>query len=178
MLRNDLTRQEAIDLEIALIYAIGRHPYGPLANIVRGGEGLADPTPEFRIKHGKRMREVLEDPEIRAVMSIKAQARDRSGDWELKRRARMGDPDVREKMAAAKRGRPSAKRGRKFPSIRTKEVQGRLGWITDDVTESRVPKTDPIPDGWRRGRLRGVISEETRERMRRVALNRVRLEVE
>lgn len=133
VLRDGLTMQEAADLEVALIYAIGCEPYGPLVNVRAGGE--------------------LTSAKTRRLMSTRAKERDRSGEWEARRKARMADPDVRERMAVAKRGEPSAKRGRKFPSARTQAVQSQLGWITNGVEETRISKAALIPSGWRRGRL-------------------------
>ena len=39
--RSGLTEEEAFQVEIALISAIGRSPYGPLANLTDGGEGTS-----------------------------------------------------------------------------------------------------------------------------------------
>ena len=39
ILRDNLARAEAFEIEIALIAAIGRRPHGPLANMADGGEG-------------------------------------------------------------------------------------------------------------------------------------------
>lgn len=50
IIKDELTKQEAIDLEIALIYAVGRHPNGPLVNKTAGGDGSLDPTDELRKK--------------------------------------------------------------------------------------------------------------------------------
>ena len=170
--REGLSRQEAIALEITLIQGIGRRPNGPLVNVVRGGEGLADPPPEFRVKHGRRMRIVLSDPSIRDKMSKKAKARDRSGEWEIKRRARMAEPEVREKMRAAKLGKPSAKRGKRYgPSLRNSEAQSNRIWITDGIEQRRIPKTELIPEGWRRGHL--PASVETRRRLSEAHRGRV-----
>jgi|tagenome__1003787_1003787.scaffolds.fasta_scaffold20474564_2 hypothetical protein len=36
MIRRDMARDAAIELEAALIHAIGRHPHGPLTNIMPG----------------------------------------------------------------------------------------------------------------------------------------------
>lgn len=58
-------------------------------------------------------------------------------------------PEVRAKISHANKGK-----------IRTPEMNAAnrersklLGWITDGVSSKRVLKADPIPDGWRRGRI-------------------------
>jgi hypothetical protein len=135
-----------------------------LTNIVRGGEGLADPTNAFRLEHGERMRKVLAEPAVRQKMSESAKTKRRDEKAEIHRQLRMADPDVRAKMRAAKLGKPSAKRGRKFPSETVRLAQSKLGWITDDLVETRVNKTDPIPEGWRRGRLKTVSVKELQRR--------------
>jgi hypothetical protein len=104
-MRTGLKHQEACDLEIALIYALGRTPNGPLLNVVSGGEGLKDPTEDFRTRHATLMRKVLSRPEVRQRMKMSALKRDRTGEWEAKRRARMADTDVREKMSASAKAR-------------------------------------------------------------------------
>jgi len=48
--RDGLTEREAFETEIALIYAIGRQPFGPLTNCTDGGEGQAGASAETRAK--------------------------------------------------------------------------------------------------------------------------------
>jgi hypothetical protein len=104
--RDDLTHQEACDLEKALIYAIGRYPHGPLTNVVSGGLGVSDPT-----------------------------------------------PDTRAKMSAAKKGKPSPKKGIKYAASEKAKLS-QLGkmWITNGIESHRHKVEDPIPEGWRKGR--------------------------
>lgn len=155
VIRAGLTRLAAQELESAFIQAIGCMPDGPLVN-------------KFRIG-------VIIDEEGRRNMSLAAKARDRSGDDEMRRRARMGDLDVRVRMSdsARKRERTVEFETRRLAAAHSPEArkkrgvsQARRGWITNGIEEVRALKTDPIPNGWRRGRLSGVASEATRERMR------------
>jgi hypothetical protein len=48
--RDNLSREEASNLEEKFISNIGRHPYGPLTNVLKGGDDRFDPPPETRIK--------------------------------------------------------------------------------------------------------------------------------
>lgn len=179
IIRDGLSREQAADLEIALIYAIGRHPNGPLTNIVRGGEGLADPTPEFRAAHGKRMREALADPSIRQKMSDKAKARDRGGEDEARRRARMSEPDVRERLrqAGINRERSPEFEAHRISRSLTPEARekrrlsmaGRM-WITDGVHSRLVLQGGELPVGWWHGRA--PAAPETRANMAAAHLGR------
>jgi hypothetical protein len=153
-----LTHELACEQEIALIKSIGRHPHGPLTNVVRGGEGLADPTDEFRKKHGLLMRERLSSPEIRSRMSAKAKARDRTGDWEQKRKEAARSPEARTKQSLARKGKPSPKKGRPDdmpPEKRAKwrEDMKSRPWYTDGVSEIRLKAGTTPPLGWQLGRL-------------------------
>jgi hypothetical protein len=175
ILKGDLTRQEAIDLEIALIYAIGRHPHGPLTNIVKGGEGLADPTPEFRERHGALMKEKLASPETRATMSAKAKARDRTGEWEQKRKEAARSPEARAKQSLARKGKPLWPNGRLDPrseegkQIWAEKNAGKVFYHNGILTKKFRPGEEP--QGWVRGRA-WVFSEETRDKMRAAKVGR------
>jgi len=123
ILRDGLSETEAAELETALIYAIGRHPHGPLRNVHKGGTG-----------YGTKGH-VIRDTEA-----------------EMARRARMSDPDVVDKLRAAKLGKPGAKKGKHYGGTqRNKDAQQGFMWITDEVVARRV-KRGPIPAGWRQGR--------------------------
>jgi hypothetical protein len=49
-LKEGMTNEDALDLEIRTIKAIGRYPKGPLLNGTDGGEGHANPSLEARLK--------------------------------------------------------------------------------------------------------------------------------
>jgi hypothetical protein len=92
IVRDGMTRAEACDLEIALIYAIGRHPHGPLLNVTAGGDGGLDPCPEVRAKIGVAHKGKVCSAETRAKMSSALKGRTLSG-------------ETRAKIGAAQKGR-------------------------------------------------------------------------
>jgi hypothetical protein len=148
ILREGLSQQEAIDLEIALIYAIGRHPHGPLVNATKGGEGWKDGdlSPEFLKGHAEKIRRVRSTPVSRSNTSrqMKAQWSDPSY------RAKLLSPGVIAKRAVGIRA------SRKKPGWKAKASgAGRRMWSvprfwwTDGTNEIR---SEVCPDGWYRGR--------------------------
>lgn len=62
-LHEGLTAAMASNYEIALIAAIGRHPYGPLTNASAGGEGCSNPPAEVRARKAAAMRGQKRSPE-------------------------------------------------------------------------------------------------------------------
>jgi hypothetical protein len=90
--RDGMTVAEAWDLEIALIYAIGRHPHGPLLNLTAGGNGGLDFCPEIRAKIGAAHKGKVYSAETRAKMSAALKGRTLSG-------------ETRAKIGAAQKGR-------------------------------------------------------------------------
>ncbi len=62
---SDLTDAEAKALEIATITRLGRVPHGTLVNVSRGGDGVADPSPEWRAKVSAANVAAWKDPTIR-----------------------------------------------------------------------------------------------------------------
>jgi hypothetical protein len=164
-----LTHEQACEQEIALIKSIGRHPHGPLTNVVRGGEGMADPTDEFRKKHGLLMQERLSSPETRSRMSAKAKARDRTGDWEQKRKEAARSPEARTKQSLARKGKPSPKKGRPDDMPPEKRAQWReimkgRSWYTDGTKEVSLQAGAPPPLGWKLGRV-PFLTSEAREKI-------------
>lgn len=141
VIRDGLTISEATKLETIFIDAIGRYPDGPLLNVVRYN-GFVD---EFR----------------KQSMSESAKLRDRTGEDEAYRRARMGDADVREKMSESAKARVrtpefEAKRlaavtSPEAKAKRREKMQNR-GWITDGANNQHFNFDNPIPEGWWRGR--------------------------
>lgn len=53
--RENVTKQQAIETEIALIATLGREPTGPLINQTSGGDGVADLKPELRKTIGQKV---------------------------------------------------------------------------------------------------------------------------
>jgi hypothetical protein len=70
MLRRGMARDEAIDLEAALIHAIGRHPHGPLTNIMPGGRRREPPMAP--IGHARTIAAQIADPEYQRDLVARA----------------------------------------------------------------------------------------------------------
>jgi hypothetical protein len=71
-IREHLTDEQAFEIEIAFIAAIGRRKNGgPLTNMTDGGDGLLNPSPETRKKMSLKAIERMKDPAVRANVSIK-----------------------------------------------------------------------------------------------------------
>ena len=71
IIRHNLTDDEAIEIEIALIKAIGREIHGgPLVNMTDGGDGTAGAvmTLEWRAHRSKKAKEAWANEEVRAKM--------------------------------------------------------------------------------------------------------------
>lgn len=153
VIRDGLTVREAAELETILIEALGRHPDGPLLNVHLFSGVLDEAT--------------------RQKMSASAKARDRSGDDEDWRCARMSDPETRAKMSASAKARTrtpefEAKRLAAVvsPEAKAKRLQKmkNRGWITNGQTDLHVKLDDPIPEGWWRGRGSQMLSQEEIDR--------------
>lgn len=140
-LHERLTAAVALEYEVALIAAIGRHPHGPLTNLSDGGEGPAGYTPS---------------PEHRANLSAALQGRKYS-------------VETLEKMSAAKRGakltpesiakRSAAIRGRKYaPERVAKMAAAQRGKRRGKLTPEHIAKRSAAVRGSSR-------SPETRARM-------------
>jgi hypothetical protein len=61
--------------------------------------------------------------------------------------------ETRAKMASSQKGRIISDEHRNKLSAASKGRPSFYGWITDGSINQRVPKTDPIPEGWRKGRF-------------------------
>src|SRR5258708_40185602 len=55
-LEENLTKAQAVDLEIHLISILGREPNGPLTNLTKGGDGICDLPEEKRRLIGEKTR--------------------------------------------------------------------------------------------------------------------------
>lgn len=64
-LAEGLTDDDAKQIECDLIQLIGRWPLGPLTNLTRGGDGVADLSPESKAVKAEKNRKAWEDPERR-----------------------------------------------------------------------------------------------------------------
>lgn len=105
-----LTETVALQHEVALIAAIGRHPHGPLTNLTYGGDGVAGTiqTPEHIAKRAEANRGRKLSPEHIAKMSAA-------------NRGKKASAETRAKMSAVRRGRKQS------PEQIAKSVQTRSG---------------------------------------------------
>jgi hypothetical protein len=98
-------------------------------------------TPRFSSKKHKE--------ESKNIMSEKSKAAHKSGilkpftkstrfDWVGKTHS----DDSREKISASMRGKNTGSNNSQYGSL----------WITDGITSKKIKKTDPIPEGWNKGR--------------------------
>jgi hypothetical protein len=72
---NGLSRDEAINLEIKFITTIGRSDLknGPLTNQTDGGDGIINPSEDFKKKNGIKIKQAyVKKPELREAASIKS----------------------------------------------------------------------------------------------------------
>ncbi len=70
IVRQNLTDDEAYDLEIKLILAIGRGDRGPLLNLSDGGDGVGSHTPESKAKLSAWRKGKSLPPEVRENMRL------------------------------------------------------------------------------------------------------------
>jgi hypothetical protein len=73
VLRNHLTRDEAAALETALIYAIGRHPHGPLTNAQDGGYAPPTRSRYDAAETAALMRERIADPAYQRMLALRTE---------------------------------------------------------------------------------------------------------
>ena len=103
-LAENLTDEQAKDLEVVLIQLIGRYPNGPLVNATRGGDG-GDVSAEAREKQRQARIRAWTDPQSRERTIdgfrrryTKPLERERTGEQS---RARWRDPEMRALMTDA-----------------------------------------------------------------------------
>lgn len=107
-LRERLTKQEAMEVEIALIARIGRRPGGPLVNRTDGGENSLVWDEEMR--EAARQRQLNMPVSVRQKISVAVTAFNRQPHViESLRRSHLGkkhSPEARAKMSASRAGVP------------------------------------------------------------------------
>lgn len=171
----NLSEQQALEIEIALINAIGRFPNGPLVNMTDGGEGFgklspeqyhirsinanAAQTPEERSKRLERANANRDQVQIGKKISAKKKT------WwngiEPEERSKMITEWVYGNMTPEQRSAKSRNTGivntPRFldPEFRRKNVDvlKQLIWITNGQNSCRIHKDEPIPEGWVKGRI-------------------------
>lgn len=100
-IREGLGSAEALEIEAALIKAIGRKDNGgPLVNLTDGGEGIINPSPELRAKRQAISKERMADPAYRerSISNL------RSPSAKAKLTELRATPEYRAKLGAAHAG--------------------------------------------------------------------------
>lgn len=134
----DLTNEQASNIEIAFIKAIGREPHGPLVNATDGGEGHEHTEGTRSIIAAKRKRQKPSD-EGRAKQSATMTGRKYSDEH----RANMSRAKMRENLSAETLAKRSAAlTGQK----RTREQRDRMraGRLRYLRSQGRIPDYEAI----------------------------------
>ncbi len=99
--KENLSEQEAFELEIYLIWAIGRNDLnlGPLTNMSDGGEGFSNPCQKTRFEIGSGSRGKPKSQQTKIKMSISAKGKPKSKEHKTK-------------LSISHKGKPSPMKGR------------------------------------------------------------------
>src|ERR1041385_369866 len=146
-IQENLTENEAFELEITFIRIIGRFDQnkGPLLNLTDGGEGMANsPQPKglaliernAAVSRGHQRR----TPEEKEASNALRMSNYPPGYWNKKAVANWISRSPEDQRAFSLRGSKAA------------SELGKHYWINDGFSDKRIKSTDPIPDGWRKGR--------------------------
>jgi hypothetical protein len=136
IVRDGMTRVEACDLEIALIYAIGRHPHGPLLNLTAGGDGGLDFCPEVRAKIGAAFKGKTLSVAHKAKMSAALKGKINSAETRAKisaaNKGRTHSDEARAKVGAARKGRTHS------DEVKAKMSAARKGRTHSDEAKAKI----------------------------------------
>jgi NUMOD3 motif len=124
----NLTKDEAWEIEKSFFAAIGRRPYGPLVNLTCGGDGVCDPSEETRELKRIRMTGTTVPKGVREKIRAKLKGRPLP-------------PEVIQKMSATRKGRP----GRPH----SPETRAKIG----DIQRGKRRGPRRIPADHRQGQL-------------------------
>lgn len=171
--RQGLTDAKAIEIEIAMIAAIGREIHGgPLVNQTDGGDGVRGRSPEGRAAHSKKIKGRKASDETKARMSASLLASyERKGGGHtaetkalISVKARAKAPpslETRAKMSAAKKDKPSGRKGKFHHSEETKAA------ISATKKKYRAPTPNMLANYRRMSDQKGCrLSDETRANMK------------
>jgi hypothetical protein len=169
-LHEDLTADMALQYEIALIAAIGRHPHGPLVNLTDGGDGCLNPSLETRARFAANARARFagrkRSPESIAKMAVTNTGRKRS-------------PEARAKLQEAALRRGAKMRGKKqTPELIAKRTAGQRGRKHTPEAIAKMRGRKPTPEHVTKMREATIglkRSPEAREKMRQAALRRLEI---
>lgn len=140
-LRHNMTLDEAVEFEIALISLIGREvDGGTLVNFTLGGDGLVNPSPKTRDKMRRKRIEYMKDPEHRANLAkfrigipLKTETR------EILKRAHIGTMHTKQRrknQSTALKGRAFSEDHKKALSQASKGRPKTLSIIVDGAAMS------------------------------------------
>lgn len=148
-IREQLTKAEAVLMEIALISAIGREPSGPLINQTAGGDGVVDLPEETRRRAAAKTSATL--------------------------KGRRRDPETIAKITATKRAKAALDRAQKPPPVPKAPVKRIRSQRNIDAVSQFWSDPERSADARRRlaaaqrGRIR---SDETRAKISAVQIGR------
>jgi len=135
--KENLTEQEAFDLEKKLIKAIGRLDLGlgPLTNLTDGGEGFSNPSEEIRQKIAEKLRGRTKenDPSV-ARMAEKLRGRTKETHPSIARGAE-------KKRGRTKENDPSVARAAEKKRGRTKETHPGVARMAEKMKVVRIGRT-------------------------------------
>lgn len=83
-LAENLTREQAMAMEIELIAMYGRAPYGPLTNLTKGGDRIVDLHPEARARQIASLKAASKRPEVIERLTSAALLRNANPDYRKK----------------------------------------------------------------------------------------------
>lgn len=167
ILRNNLTEQEAFDLEKQLVEEIGRYNLGvgPLTNLTNGGEGTsghivseerkkqiakANASRKFsietRTKISKALTGIVRSKETRKKMSNANMGKKLSEQTRQKLSGRLRSEEARRRMSEAGIGRKRAEETRK------KISQARMGFKFSEETRRKISEAAKKREARKRGR--------------------------
>lgn len=151
-LMDGLTDMQAKQIEIDLIHLIGRWPIGPLANLTKGGDGVADLAPSSRARKSAANVAAWANPEIREKRLAGMRAV-----WTAEVRAKYSEqskrrftPEYREKISQAAKLRWDGKRKpsppKKHQPTVIRELWQNEEWRTKVLAKRKERiKNNPIP---------------------------------
>ena len=160
IVRNNLTEKEALEIEIALIAAIGRRKNnaGPLTNISSGGDGMtSQEAKELAASFTPMERWLVNDAISKSHMKHSPQERSERGRRRQQNLGEKGRKELARKGTVTKMIRYTAEQ-RRFAALKASLAVSKVDWINNGSTCRRLGPDDILPDGWTYGRLIPIAS--------------------
>lgn len=149
IVKEHLTLNQAALIEQALIAEIGRDPFGPLVNMSDGGDGG---TFGYKWTPDQLARNAMRNPEAVAKVIAKNKGSKRSADAVGNMRVAQQENILAGQHRLGFRETPEQTEAR-IAAAKASLAERPLGWITNSILERRHPTDEPVPYGWRGGRL-------------------------